>query len=468
MNDLSESHATGRHHRAAAFTVCPVRRRPVAQAIMQWLVVAMLALKFAPAPTPAFEWPSDTPAAGDKARPPTSAESRKSAGKEAATEESAAETAPDLKPGEWELVVEPDDQLFPSLFIATATVAMPKEAHSKTDVNEFSLGDPDGLMGILINNPKENTKVKVTLATKHLFEPSTVEVTLPKKGEIYRIDPKIKWDYGALLKITQTTPVNITATVTLDDGAPQEKTRTVRARMINDCLFYYGDPEDGADFSWMFAAYVNEDHPFVDQILKEALDTGIVSQFDGYQSEDPLEVYRQVFAVWAALSRKGIRYSNITTTAADSGNDQVFSQHVRLLDDSVKAAQANCVDGSVLLASILRKIGIEPFLIQIPGHMFMGFYLDPEGETPEYLETTVMGEQNPDEVKAGHQLKKIADAKMRQAREWKTFLLALALGAQEFEEAADEFEAENPEYTLTNIMHAREAGIMPIGYDKDK
>src|SRR2546429_7045198 len=41
---------------------------------------------------------------------------------------------------------------------------------------------------------------------------------------------------------------------------------------------------------WMFAAYVNENHPFSDQLRKEALDAGIVRNFSGYQTGDPQEV----------------------------------------------------------------------------------------------------------------------------------------------------------------------------------
>ena len=37
----------------------------------------------------------------------------------------------------------------------------------------------------------------------------------------------------------------------------------------------------------MFAAYVNENHPYLDKILKEALATKITDAFDGYQQMIP-------------------------------------------------------------------------------------------------------------------------------------------------------------------------------------
>ena len=50
------------------------------------------------------------------------------------------------------------------------------------------------------------------------------------------------------------------------------------------------------------------------------------------------------------------------------------------------------MDGSVLFASILRQIGIDPILVLVPGHMFMGFYVDPDGKQADFLETTMIGQ----------------------------------------------------------------------------
>lgn len=93
--------------------------------------------------------------------------------------------------------------------------------------------------------------------------------------------------------------------------------------------------------------------------------------------------------MWEALSERDVRYSDITTSFAES--DSVSSQHVRLIDESINNAQANCADGSVLLASLLRKVGFEPVLVMVPVHCYPAFYLDPEGKDLAALETTLIG-----------------------------------------------------------------------------
>jgi hypothetical protein len=120
----------------------------------------------------------------------------------------------------------------------------------------------------------------------------------------------------------------------------------------------------------MFAAYVNENHPWVDAVRLEALQTGLVRNFTDYQAGDPKEVIRQVFAIWNVLQRRGICYSSATTPSAYSGI--VYCQNVRLFDESITYKQANCVDGSVLMAAILAKIGLLSYLVVVPGHMFVG------------------------------------------------------------------------------------------------
>ena len=57
----------------------------------------------------------------------------------------------------------------------------------------------------------------------------------------------------------------------------------------------------------------------------------------------------------------------------------------------------NCVDGSVLFASLLRAINITPVLIQIPRHMFVGYYTDASKKHLEVLETTMIGDVDLDD-----------------------------------------------------------------------
>ncbi len=207
----------------------------------------------------------------------------------------------------------------------------------------------------------------------------------------------------------------------------------------------------------MFAAYVNEQHPFVDKLLREALDQGVVDSFTGYQSGEPGEVYRQVYALWNALSERDVRYSNITTSAATANS--VSSQHVRLIDESINNGQANCVDGSVLLASLLRKIDIEPCLVYVPGHCYLAFYLDSEMTQLVGLETTLISGAGGNDTRDLPGVEDVVDASWRE----KTLGPPSARrrdGNEDMAKNKDKFNKDDADYQIVSIAAARRMGIL--------
>jgi hypothetical protein len=378
---------------------------------------------------------------------------------------------------EWTPEANMDHQLFPSLLIATATARPIEEddAEAKTS-DPYLLGERFGLVGVSIKPEAANTKVKVTLKENDLMAASTWSGELAEAGKEYYIAPKVNYKFEKLRKTTQQMPLNVVFAVELDGKSAAEKTETLQVRSINDCPFGVSNDEEtlndenfiagSAEIGWMFAAYVNENHPMLDKILQEALGTKIVNAFLGYQRDDPAEVVRQVFAIWSALQKRGIQYSSTTTTPG--GSEDVYSQYVRFLDQSITNTQANCVDGSVLFASILRKISIQPFLVTIPGHMYMGFYLTPDKKDFVGLETTVIGAQNAvDQEKSGDPkalttLRGKLDEKTRGGKDWKTFAKAIQLATDDLEKNKENIEGNNANYQFIDLDEARAEGIMPI------
>ena len=207
---------------------------------------------------------------------------------------------------------------------------------------------------------------------------------------------------------------------------------------------------------------MNEDHPWIEEILQDALRKNYVDAFVGYQGDETV-VYEQVLAIWRVLQERGIRYSNIAPAAAASVS--VASQHVRLLDESIRYTQANCVDGTVLLASVLRKIDINPILVVVPGHMFVGFDLNAEGDRQGYLETTRMGVDAREAELVNNRLFKTllgADTDLKAQVAVKSFVAALELGKSTFTESRVKILREKAGYAIVDILAARNAGVTPI------
>ena len=97
----------------------------------------------------------------------------------------------------------------------------------------------------------------------------------------------------------------------------------------------------------------------------------------------------QVYALWNILQKRKFRYSSVSNTSLSS--NVVFSQRVRTFDDALEGSQINCVDGSVLFASLLRAINIDPILVRTRGHMFVGYYTDNSHTDKNFRKTTMIG-----------------------------------------------------------------------------
>lgn len=351
-----------------------------------------------------------------------------------------------------------DKQCFPSFIIGTAAMKL-EGITAPTD----SLGDPNGLLGISLAAPADNTEIDVTIECPPFAAASRFVGKLPKSGTTYSVYPKMNYDYNALSQCTQVTPVNVVFRVQLNAEPILEKTVTMIVRPVNDCPLKIRVGDQVFDRSFTFATYVNEQHPFTDRLLREALDIGVVDQFDGYQGKSEEAVLRQVYAIWDLLVARDVRYSSITTTSSDS--EHILSQNVRLLEDTINNQQANCVDGSVLLVSLLRKIDIESFLVLVPGHCYVGFYLDPEHTKVMAIETTLLGSEVETPETVSELLESAVEEDLRDEYSWASYVQALETGTQHWLESQEKFnDADQIDYRVIDVAAARKLGVLPMPF----
>jgi hypothetical protein len=369
-------------------------------------------------------------------------------------------------------------QVFPSYIIATASIE-----HTPDGTPSTQLGDPRGQFGVEIVAPADNAPIRVEVQCGDYLDKSVFSGVLPKAGVAYRVCPVVKYNYSTLARCTQSTPATATYRVRLSEGPEQEQAVTCILRTINDCPFALTQDDGVLDVSYTFAAYVNEQHPFVDKLLREALDIGIVTAFDGYQS-GPENTMLQAYALWDLLVARNIQYSSITASAVHS--ELVGSQHVRMIEQSINNSQANCVDGSVLWASLLQRIGIDSYLVVEAEHCYAGFYLDAEHTAGFAVETTLVGsEMDLEDVEVPEFLDKAIPEEMRDDYSFPSFVVAVSnatgklAASLEADEAATELaksaddsgdkpressEDQAPPVQVIDIPEARRLGILPIAF----
>ena len=258
-------------------------------------------------------------------------------------------------------------------------------------------------------------------------------------------NPELVFDFKALAKANQTQPINLSFEVTRNGGSPHLTNQVWQLRQLRDCpigILNKKLNKDGKtseeyfNTTFFFAAYVNENHPAVDRLISEALATGKVNAFTGYQG-NRASVIRQMEAIWSALEARNIKYSSIASTTGSKSH----VQHVRLIEDTLNSSQANCVDGSTLYASIARKVGLDPVLVIAPGHCYVAVDL---GKELLGIEMTMLGRST------------FADAV-----EWATNKGPHSIANNIFKFTRP---SEDQQHFLISIRECRDLGIQPIPY----
>ncbi|MEL7162722.1 MAG: hypothetical protein AAFN92_18330, partial [Bacteroidota bacterium] len=282
-----------------------------------------------------------------------------------------------IKELNWEPVVYHGEDIFPSAILGLAAYQGKRSSELR------AISHP---VGFRIVSTRQNVAIRWELISvdQQFFDRVSGVLDYRQAGQEVYVMPEIPWNFAKLARNASPTPVSLLFRIYDESGKFVELNKTVAVRSVNDCLFRY----DGTDLGLLFTAYVQESHPEIDQILAEALTAGYTNSFAGYQGDEQ-SVLRQVAAVYHALHERGIKYSS-GTTPSKTNNPKVSSQQVRTFANAIKYRQANCVDGTVVFASILRRIGISAGFVLVPGHCFLVFSADAEGKDLRFLETTLL------------------------------------------------------------------------------
>lgn len=358
---------------------------------------------------------------------------------------------------DFEIADELGGNIFPSAIISVATT----DAEVIKPSHYPYVGNPKSVISVKMKSRSAFTRVRIEVAASPFWAKSVSEFVLPKGRTVYTVYPDIIWNYDALRQNVQAAPVSVVINVEVNGKKKGQRLRTFAVRGINECLLgYTTDGKKFHDTSLFFVAYVNEENPMIDKLLREALNTRIVNRFMGYHGS-PEMVDKQVYALWHVLQKRNFRYSSVTTSSLSS--NVVFSQRVRTFDDALESSQINCVDGSVLFASLLKAVNIDPILVRTPRHMFVGYYTDKKKEKKTFLETTMIGDVNLDDFFPGDQLDSTMQGKSQSQISRLAFEKSKEYANSKFAESESEIRSGKTGYMYLEVSKYIRRQIQPLG-----
>ncbi len=198
-----------------------------------------------------------------------------------------------------------------------------------------------------------------------------------------------------LNSVTELTRATVSVLVDDLDSQLVELHRTSPVWLLarTTALLSVTDPTTGAsqDLTPYFGAFVTPNDPKVLAFLERVKAYHPEKTLAGYQGGEA-GVTTQVKAVYDAV-QKDVNVTYVNSTLAFSPDDTTAVQRVRLPREALETGAANCIDGVVLLASLLEAISLRPAIVVVPGHAFLGWETSRDSGTWGYLETTMLGTQ---------------------------------------------------------------------------
>jgi hypothetical protein len=193
----------------------------------------------------------------------------------------------------------------------------------------------------------------------------------------------------------------VTLRVTVEQGAPVERslydqTRRIKLHARDTALLAVEAPDGSVvDLTNYLAAWVTPRHVEIERLLRQAAEHHPDRQFVGYQGASTLAqgadiVRAQARAIFTAL-KEDVDLTYINSPLNLGKQQGQITQRVRLSSESLAAGgSANCIDGTVLFASLLELASIDPFIVIVPGHAFLGWRIWRGIDRYEFLETTMI------------------------------------------------------------------------------
>ena len=226
---------------------------------------------------------------------------------------------------------------------------------------------------IAISNQSEQDLVEVEIRVRSepgFFVPAVWRVDRIVAGGVHHIAlPDLRLDPAVLAKLTESVRGQVTLTAVT--GEVELAVRQVDVELLPPS--HWGGVAAAPE---LLAAFVRPNDPAIDLVLREAANAlaraGKPTAIDGYRSKLKARAYEIAEAIWIAIAGHGISYV-LPPASFERGG-----QKVRGPSDIIDRRVGTCLDLTLLYAACAEQAGLNPVLVLVAGHAFVGVWLKDE------------------------------------------------------------------------------------------
>ena len=99
--------------------------------------------------------------------------------------------------------------------------------------------------------------------------------------------------------------------------------------------------------------------------------------------------------LWSVVPQNILDHTTIATLNAERFTMAFAHGNPR---ETLENRSANCIDGTVLMASVLEAASLNPAIVLVPGHAFLAWESQAGNDSWDYLETTLIGSREFEEA----------------------------------------------------------------------
>jgi len=224
----------------------------------------------------------------------------------------------------------------------------------------------EGVVSLVIPEWSEQGNMQITVAPDETAE---IYMTLTLKKEAY--------------ENLNAEPVYYLLSVTDDEG------EEVFRNNYYTTLAPYNTMVWGGIWNNMIAAWDTPNAPAIHELVTEAADNTPWSSMTGYQEIEGYSheeiTYHHMKAIYDTLDERGMVYVNAPYALA--GMQTVYTP-----TQSLDVNGANCIDGTMVFASALTSMGMDPLVVLTENHAFICVRSWYNSDYIQCVETTMIGE----------------------------------------------------------------------------
>ena len=217
--------------------------------------------------------------------------------------------------------------------------------------------------------PLKNLVVKLS-SKPEIFAPEEWPVDEIQPGQAISLQKRpLNVPYDFLFNLTEELKVSVTLSISSIDN-PEEHLITKEVSIDILPTNYWGGESRQPD---LLAAFVKPNGVYVESLIRQVAEVlekgGHGRSVDGYQSNTREKPYLMAAALWNVIFSQRIAYVTPPQGFARQG------QRIRLASDISSSKIAACLDTSLLFASCLELMGLNPVVAIGKGHAFVGVWL---------------------------------------------------------------------------------------------